>query len=57
MGQGIKMVSEVLCSSPVNISSKSTDLEIKMLYAWLSTSQALNDFVFEVSVIEVPYGN
>lgn len=56
MGQGIKMVSEVLCSSPVNISNKSTDLEIKLLYAWLSTSQ-VNDFVFEVTVIEVPYGN
>lgn len=55
-GQGVKMVGEVLCSSSVNISNKSTDLEIKLLYAWLSTSQ-VNDFVFEVTVIEVPYGN
>lgn len=41
MAQGINMVSEVLCSSPVNISNKSTDLEIKLLYACMSTSRLM----------------
>ena len=37
VGQDIKAVNEVAFNSPVNLTTKSTDLQINMLYACLRT--------------------